>query len=83
MGEAGSAAAFQVAADGRAAVALPEAGDELMIELTKADYEAVSAAIREAEKRTSGQIVCVLAHSSSGMPMSRSYGNWRSPPLGP
>ena len=26
----------------------------------------MSAAIREAEKRTSGQIVCVLAHSSSG-----------------
>jgi putative membrane protein len=61
-----SAAAFQAAADGQAAVALPEAGDELMIEFTKADYEAVSAAIREAEKRTSGQIVCVLAHSSSG-----------------
>jgi putative membrane protein len=30
-----------------------------------ADHEAVSAAIREAEKHTSGQIVCVLAHSSS------------------
>jgi putative membrane protein len=66
MAEAGSAAAFQAAADGQAAVALPEAGDELMIEFTKADYEAVSAAIREAEKRTSGQIACVLAHSSSG-----------------
>jgi putative membrane protein len=36
-----------------------------MIELTKKDYEVVSVAIREAEKRTSGQIVCVLAHSSS------------------
>jgi putative membrane protein len=55
-----------VAAVGRAAVARPEAGDEPMIEFAKADYEAVSAAIREAEKRTSGQIVCVLAHSSSG-----------------
>jgi putative membrane protein len=30
------------------------------------DYEAVAAAIREAEKKTSGQIVCVLAHASSG-----------------
>ena len=37
-----------------------------MVEFTKEDYEVVSAAIREAEKRTSGQIVCVLAHSSSG-----------------
>jgi putative membrane protein len=64
--EVGSAAAFQVEAVGRAAVARPEAGDDLMIEFTKADYEVVSAAIREAEKRTSGQIVCVLAHSSSG-----------------
>jgi len=32
----------------------------------KDDYEAVAAAIRAAEKKTSGQIVCVLAHSSSG-----------------
>jgi putative membrane protein len=32
---------------------------------TPADHEAVSAAISEAEKHTSGQIVCVLAHSSS------------------
>jgi putative membrane protein len=30
------------------------------------DYEAVAAAIREAEQKTSGQIVCVLAHASSG-----------------
>ena len=35
------------------------------MELTKQDYEAVAAAIREAEKRTCGQIVCVLAHASS------------------
>jgi putative membrane protein len=32
---------------------------------TKEDHEAVSAAIRAAEKKTSGQIVCVLARSSS------------------
>jgi putative membrane protein len=32
---------------------------------TAADHEAVSTAIREAEKNTSGQIVCLLAHSSS------------------
>jgi len=35
------------------------------MELTKQDYDAVSAAIREAEKRTCGQIVCVLTHASS------------------
>jgi putative membrane protein len=35
------------------------------MELTKQDYDAVAAAIREAEKRTCGQIVCVLAHASS------------------
>jgi putative membrane protein len=29
------------------------------------DHDAVSAAIREAEQRTCGQLVCVLAHSSS------------------
>jgi putative membrane protein len=32
---------------------------------TKADHDAVSAAIRQAEQRTSGQLVCVLAHASS------------------
>ncbi len=32
---------------------------------TPEDYAAVSAAIRKAEQRTCGQIVCVLAHSSS------------------
>jgi putative membrane protein len=32
----------------------------------KDDYEAVASAIRGAEQKTSGQIVCVLAHSSSG-----------------
>jgi len=31
----------------------------------KDSYETVAAAIREAEKHTSGQIVCVLAHTSS------------------
>jgi len=35
------------------------------MQFSKADHEAVAAAIREAEKRTSGQIVCVLAHASS------------------
>jgi putative membrane protein len=35
------------------------------MELTRADHEAVSAAIHAAEQRTSGQIVCVLAHASS------------------
>jgi putative membrane protein len=33
--------------------------------LTKDDYDAVAEAIREAEKHTCGQIVCVLAHTSS------------------
>jgi putative membrane protein len=33
--------------------------------LTNEDQAAVAAAIREAEKRTCGQIVCVLAHASS------------------
>jgi putative membrane protein len=33
--------------------------------LTNEDHAAVAAAIREAEKRTRGQIVCVLAHASS------------------
>jgi putative membrane protein len=35
------------------------------MEFTKEQHEAVSAAIREAEQNTSGQIVCVLARSSS------------------
>src|SRR5207302_3340657 len=35
------------------------------MEFTKADHDAISAAIRAAEQRTCGQIVCVLAHSSS------------------
>ena len=33
--------------------------------LTKEDYDRVAAAIHAAEQRTSGQIVCVLAHASS------------------
>ena len=33
--------------------------------LTSDDHAAVAAAIREAEKRSCGQIVCVLAHASS------------------
>jgi putative membrane protein len=36
------------------------------MQLSKEDHEAVSGAIRDAEKRTCGQIVCVLAHASSG-----------------
>jgi putative membrane protein len=35
------------------------------MEFTRADHEAVSAAIRGAEQRTSGQVVCVLAHAAS------------------
>jgi putative membrane protein len=35
------------------------------MEFTAQDRETVSAAIREAEKHTGGQIVCVLAHASS------------------
>jgi putative membrane protein len=35
------------------------------MELTREDHEAVSAAIQQAEQRTCGQIVCVLAHESS------------------
>jgi putative membrane protein len=35
------------------------------MELTKEDYDAVAAAIRETEKRTCGQVVCVLARASS------------------
>jgi putative membrane protein len=33
--------------------------------MTKEDHDAVAAAIRDAEQRSSGQLVCVLAHSSS------------------
>jgi putative membrane protein len=35
------------------------------MEFTQKDHEAVAAAIRAAEARTSGQIVCLLAHASS------------------
>ena len=35
------------------------------MQFSKEDHEAVSAAIQAAEKRTNGQIVCVLAHASS------------------
>jgi putative membrane protein len=35
------------------------------MQLSKEDHDAVSAAIRDAEQRTCGQIVCVLAHASS------------------
>ena len=35
------------------------------MQFSRQDHEAISAAIRAAESRTSGQIVCVLAHASS------------------
>lgn len=35
------------------------------MEVTQQDHDAVAAAIKAAEARTSGQIVCVLAHASS------------------
>ena len=35
------------------------------MQFTKEDHETISAAIHDAEAGTSGQIVCVLAHSSS------------------
>ena len=35
------------------------------MELTNEDYDAVAAAIGEAEKNTAGQVACVLAHASS------------------
>jgi putative membrane protein len=35
------------------------------MKFTKEDHEAVGAAIHSAEQRTSGQLVCVLAHASS------------------
>ena len=58
-------AASPAAAAGQVAAAHRGAGDEPVMEFTKEDHEAISAAIREAEKRTCGQIVCVLAHSAS------------------
>ena len=38
---------------------------ELVMQLSPEDHAAISNAIRAAEQRTSGQIVCVLAHASS------------------
>ena len=35
------------------------------MQLSPEDHTAISSAIRAAEQRTSGQIVCVLAHASS------------------
>jgi putative membrane protein len=35
------------------------------MQITREDHEAISAAIGAAERRTSGQIVCVLAHAAS------------------
>ena len=64
-GAADSGAASPAGVVGPEAEAPRVAGDELVMEFTKEGHEAVSAAIHEAEKRTCGQIVCVLAHSSS------------------
>ena len=36
-----------------------------MMQITKEDHEAISAAIRAVEQRTCGELVCVMAHSSS------------------
>jgi putative membrane protein len=36
------------------------------MKITAEDHTAIAAAIRAAEQRTSGQLVCVLAHESSG-----------------
>ena len=36
------------------------------MQITAEDHKAIAAAIRTAEERTSGQLVCVLAHASSG-----------------
>ncbi len=38
------------------------------MQFSKEDHEAVSDAIQAAEKRTNGQIVCVLAHASLSSP---------------
>jgi uncharacterized membrane protein len=63
------AVAVRRAAGGRRGV-----GEELVMEFTREDHEAVSAAIREAEKHTCGQIVCVLARSSSDFANIPIYG---------
>jgi putative membrane protein len=62
---ADSVVASLAAAVGRVAEVRRGVGEELVMEFSKEDHEAVSAAIREAEKHTCGQIVCVLARSSS------------------
>ena len=36
------------------------------MQITAEDHKAIAAAIRAAEERTSGQLVCVLAHAASG-----------------
>ncbi len=52
---------FPAAVDRQAAVARRGAGD---VEITPQDHDSIAHAIRAAEQRTSGQIVCVLAHAS-------------------
>jgi putative membrane protein len=55
------AADFLAAEDRRAAAAHRGAGD---VEITPQDHHTIADAIHAAEQRTSGQIVCVLAHAS-------------------
>jgi putative membrane protein len=57
------AADFPAAVDRRAAAAHRGAGD---VEITPQDHDTIADAIHAAEQRTSGQIVCVLAHASDG-----------------
>jgi putative membrane protein len=52
---------FPAAVDHPAAAAHRGAGD---VEITPQDHERIAAAIHAAEQRTSGQMVCVLAHAS-------------------
>ena len=52
---------------------------ELVMQFSADDHEAVAAAIRAAEQRTSGQIVCVLARASVGLrPCADPVGERRS-----
>jgi putative membrane protein len=55
------AADFPAAVDRPAAAARRGAGD---VQITPQDHETIAGAIHAAEQRTSGQIVCVLAHAS-------------------
>jgi uncharacterized membrane protein len=83
-GAADSEAVSPAGVVGREAEAPQVAGDKLVMVFTKEDHEAVSAAISEAEKRTCGQIICVLAASSSGYAYVPIFGRlcWCSSPHG-